>query len=156
MLLFAAKFPDVGRAETRVVVLEEDDPSLPAGRYAFTEYYCDELTCDCRRVILVVREESNPDRGLAAINYGWESEQFYTQWMSGDREAAREIKDASLDPLNETSEWAEALLDIFRTVLMKDPAYLKRLEQHYWMFKRAIRKELTHSFGRKARKLLKG
>lgn len=61
---------------------------------------------------------------------------FYTRWMHGDEEAGREIIEASLDPLNPQTELADALLDLFRDLLMTDPAYVARLARPYDMFKR--------------------
>lgn len=68
---------------------------------------------------------------------GAASARFYTRWMHGDAEAGREIKSASLDPLNPQSKYAEILLDVFRDVVKNDPAYVARLARHYLMFKSA-------------------
>ena len=51
---------------------------------------------------------------LATINFGWDSLEFYTQWMHGDVEAGRQIVDATLDPVNPQSELAEDILESFR------------------------------------------
>lgn len=139
MIAFSHLFPEIGPKETRVIIIPEGIAELKAGRYVFLEYYCDDLSCDCRRAILTVVEESQPGVGLASINFGWESEEFYTRWMHGDREAGREIKNASLDPLNPMAPCASALLDLFQTVLMKDANYVRRLETHYSMLKGVLR-----------------
>jgi len=60
---------------------------------------------------------------------------FYAKWLHGDQQGAREIKDASLDPLNPQSPFAPALLRLFQTVALQDKAYVQRLERHYRMFK---------------------
>lgn len=135
MAPFWERFSDIAARETRVVILPEAEGGLPADAYGFLELYCDAPTCDCRRVLLQVRTEAKPDTILATINYGWESEAFYTRWMHGDRKAAHEIRDASLDPLNPQSEFAPFLLNLFQDVVLADPAYIARLGRHYAMFK---------------------
>ena len=105
------RFPELAAHETRSVHILQAGGGLPAGEYGFVEFYCDEDDCDCRRVLLQVVSPSNQHRVLATINYGWESQEFYTRWMHGDAEAGREIIEAGLDPLNPQSEHAVALLE---------------------------------------------
>jgi hypothetical protein len=109
------------------------------GEYDFVELYCEETGCDCRRVLVQVITPQAPQTALATINYGWESAEFYTRKMHGDAQAGREITEASLDPLNPQSEYADVLLDYFRGRLMTDPAYVARLVLHYKMFKATVR-----------------
>ena len=89
--------------------------------------------CCCK-----VRAEHQPNKVLAAINYGWESVAFYTRWLHGDRMGAREIKQASLDPLNPQSSFAPTFLGLFRTVVLQEKAYIQRLQRHYAMFKQDL------------------
>jgi len=63
------------------------------------------------------------NRMLAAISFGF------------DR--ADEMAGPFLDPLNEQSEYAPALLDLAADVVLADPAYVARLEAHYRMVKEA-------------------
>ena len=60
--------------------------------------------------------------------------------MHGDVESAREIRGASLDPLQPQSRYAEQFLDLFRELLMPDHGYVERLARHYRMFKDSLRK----------------
>ncbi|MBI4023936.1 MAG: hypothetical protein HY360_03085 [Verrucomicrobia bacterium] len=138
MAPFWERFPEVAACETRVVMLPYAKGGMPADTYGFLELYCDEPTCDCRRVLLQVRTEAEPNTILATINYGWESVAFYTRWMHGDRKLAREIRDASLDPLNPQSKWSLLLLNLFQKVVLFDPAYVARLARHYAMFKQGL------------------
>ncbi len=108
---------------------------LPTGQYGFSEFYCDEDGCDCRRVLYTVVSPQFPGRILATINFGWESEDFYTQWMHGDEEAGREITAGSLDPLNPQSEYAAELLRGFREIVRAKPELKKHLKRHYQRFK---------------------
>ncbi|MGP8234166.1 MAG: hypothetical protein ACLQVW_01960 [Limisphaerales bacterium] len=100
MAPFFSRFPEVAARETRTIKLLAPHAGLPAGEYGFLELYCNEPTCDCRRVLFQVCCPDTPNQVLATINYGWESEDFYAQWLHGDRESARELVSASLDPLN--------------------------------------------------------
>jgi hypothetical protein len=139
MSAFGSRFPDVTARETRVVILLYPQGGLPAGSFGFLELYCDDPACDCRRVLLQVRAEHQPETVLATINYGWESVAFYTQWLHGDRQGAREIKQASLDPFNPQSRFAASFLRLFRTVVLQDKAYIQRLQRHYTMFKQQLK-----------------
>lgn len=141
---FWLRFPEVAARETRVIILLHPQGGLPPDRYGFLELYCDDPACDCRRVVLQVRAEDEPDNVLATINYGWERADFYAKRLGVDRELAREITEASLDPLNEQTELSGPLLGIFRTVVLRDTAYVQRLGRHYQMFKQ----QLTHPAGK--------
>ena len=46
---------------------------------------------------------------------------------------------ATLDPLNPQTEHSEALLELFKQVVLADPAYVRRLERHYNLFKKGDR-----------------
>jgi hypothetical protein len=139
MAPFFSRFPELAANETRTLKLLEPHAGLPVGEYGFLELYCNEPTCDCRRVLFQVRRADRPNEVLATINYGWESENFYAQWLHGDREGAREIASASLDPLNPESKLSPVLLEVFRAIMLQDRAYIDRLRRHYRMFKRAQR-----------------
>jgi len=137
MAPFFSRFPELAARETRTVKLLEPFAGLPAGEYGFLELYCNEPTCDCRRVLFQVCRADRPNKVLATINYGWESEDFYAKWLHGDRESARELATADLDPLNTQSKLSPALLELFRQILLQDRDYIDRLRRHYRMFKRA-------------------
>jgi hypothetical protein len=139
MAPFFSRFPELAARQTRILKLLAPHAGLPAGEYGFLELYCNEPTCDCRRVLFQVCRADRPNQVLATINYGWESEDFYAQWLHGDRESARELVSASLDPLNPQSKLSPALLEVFRHIVLLDRAYVARLRRHYRKFKRAQR-----------------
>jgi len=139
MAPFFSRYPELAAHETRTIRLLEPHAALAAGEYGFLELYCNEPTCDCRRVLFQICRADQPNKVLATINYGWESEDFYAQWLHGDRESAREVVSASLDPLNTQSKLSPALLEVFRHIVLQDRAYIDRLRRHYRMFKRAQR-----------------
>lgn len=137
MIAFYTRFPELAARETRCIHVLQPGGPLPVGEYGFVELYCDEDECDCRRVLIQVTTPQAPDHALATINYGWESIEFYTRWMHGDKEAGREIATACLDPLHPQSACADYLLDFFREIVRTDPEYVARLARHYQMFKHA-------------------
>ena len=105
--------------------------------YAFVECYCEERGCDCRRVLIRVTPRRAPQSTLATINFGWESADFYTDWMHGDAESGREITAGCLDPLNLQSAFADEFLAVFQNQIITDSEYVARLARHYRMFKEA-------------------
>lgn len=151
MIPFATRFPDLALRETRSVEVR-GRPDLPDGDYGFIELYCNEDPCDCRRVIIQVVSRATGDKVLATIGYGWEPVAFYKKSLHGDRELAKDCKGPSLDPINAQSQFAPALLKLFRIVL-QGAEYAQRLERHYRLFKsplttvEAILDELGKSTG---------
>jgi len=130
---FATKFRDVACREMRILTITEHD-TLPGGEYGFLEFYCNEAGCDCRRVVLRVVRPDTGARVWASINFGWESAAFYRRWSPRDPDSAIMVG-ATLDPFNPQSQYADALLDLFREMVREDPGYVTRLARHYRMFK---------------------
>jgi|ERR1035437_7986309 hypothetical protein len=139
MIPFYTRFPEIAARETRSVHVVAPGGPLPLGEYSYIELYCDELGCDCRRVVLEVVTPKEPYNPLAVINFGWESAEFYSRKLFGDARAGREITRASLDPINPQSKNADFFLDLFQKEIMTDPAYVARLARHYEMFKQDLR-----------------
>jgi len=135
MALFYSLCPEVAVKETRVLTIR-GNPDLPDAEYGFLELYCNDVGCDCRRVVIQVTLPDPTLPVLATINYGWESQSFYTKWMKS-KELAREVRGAALDPLNVNSALAPMLLDLFVNVVADD-AYIERLKRHYALFKAAL------------------
>ncbi len=135
MTPFHSRFLDLAAQETRSLHVLTGGGKLPIGEYTLLEHFCDEPECDCRRVLVQVVPAGRPHKVLAVINYGWESAEFYTQWMHGDAKAGSEIANASLDPLHPQSGYADYLLELFRDIVDTDPDYVARLARHYELFK---------------------
>ena len=146
---FATKFPDLAWRETRTITVRAHD-ELPDGEYGFIESYCDDVSCDCRRVMLMVLGRTSGSRVWATISYGRESEEFYERWV-GRAEEGWNNKGPYLDPFNPQTEYAGALLRMFEYVLT-DQVYVERLERHYRMFKAAVQNESGQRGQRKKRK----
>ncbi len=127
--------PDLAMKETRVVHLRGRD-DLPDGEFGFVELYCNEANCDCRRVIINVMDPATGPKVWATINYGWESPEFYEEWMR-DKELAKEAVGASLDPFNSQTPYSHAFLRLFQWAI-EDESYVERLKRHYAQFKEAV------------------
>jgi len=134
MVPFYARFRSLAFREMRTVLLRGHH-SLPDREYGFLEFYCNERGCDCRRVILQIVTPETGTRAWASISFGWEGPAFYKKWMSGDANAAAGMAGVTLDPLNPQTEHSQALLRLFRDVVLRDSAYVQRLKHHYEIFK---------------------
>lgn len=138
MIPFYIKFPSLAPKETRSITVK-GGTDLPDGEYGFIELYCDEVDCDCRRVVIDVMSPTTGAKTWATINYGWEEQGFYERWL-GNKEDAVDCKGPSLDPINPQTEYSPVLLMMFE-YLLEDEAYVERLKRHYYMFKGAIYEE---------------
>ncbi len=109
--------------ETRVIYILTERDGLPPGNYGLLEFYCPDPTCDCRRVILNVAEEKQPDRFLAAISYAFDPDD--------------EMPGPFLDPMIIQGEHADELLRLVEGIVLSDSLYTARLERHYELVKQA-------------------
>ncbi len=130
-------FPVLAQRETLTLrVFPSPSCHLPPGEYAFSEMFCDEKGCDCRRVFLVVRPSCRPAEVLAVVAWGWEDIQFYAQWMKhGTLADAIELKGPVLNLGSPTSELSDELLKLTQEMLLKDAEYVERVKRHYQMFR---------------------
>src|SRR5207247_7229619 len=124
MMRLAGVRPDLAERESMTVFLEKDPavatpPPVPPGAYLFDEWYCVELGCDCRRVLIQVSSASAVL--LATISHSFEP--------PSENKLIR--KQTILDPLFPQSRWAIDLMDLFLYVLRIDLAYGARLVRHY-------------------------
>jgi hypothetical protein len=139
MTPFMNRFPKLAASETRsVTVTDRDD--LPNGEYGFIEFYCNEPQCDCRRVLVVVLRPETGWKFWAAINYGWESMEFYQRWAGAPAWDRYHWKGPFLDPMSEQTAYAPALLKLFKFIL-QSPGYAERLKKHYQLFRAAVDEE---------------
>ena len=97
MIPFHSLLPEVAQREVRCLHLQAATGASPAsglraGEYAFVEFYCADLNCDCRRAFIQVIGRDHQDRVLASINCGWETESFYRERMPYDPDAPRMAK----------------------------------------------------------------
>jgi hypothetical protein len=142
MTPFMQRFPELGARETRsLTVTGRDD--LPDGDYGFIELYCNEPNCDCRRVMIVVLRPETGWKFWAAINYGWESVEFYQKWARAPAEDRSEWQGPILDPMVEQTPYASVLLDLFNKFLLQSPDYVQRLRKHYQLFRSVVEDEFA-------------
>ena len=147
MTPFHSLLPEAAEREVRFVRLSlapgaAPESALPADEYAYLEFYCEDLACDCRRVFLQVIAKGQPGKVFASIGYGWEKESFYRKRMPWDPDDARGTVRGELDPLNEQSEFAEDFLELFRRVVLDEP-YRLRLRRHYQLFREELARRRT-------------
>jgi hypothetical protein len=133
--------PELAARETRVLHLLVPQDGLPVGSYGLLEFYCPDPDCDCRRVMLNIAEEKDPDRFLASISYGFDQDD--------------EMAGPFLDPMNPQSECAEELLQLVEGTVLSDSRYVARLERHYELVKRAA-SDPKHPAYRTLQKVLSG
>jgi hypothetical protein len=138
MTPFFTRFQDIAFQEMRTVFVQGRS-DIPDGDYGFLELYCDEPECDCRRVMIDVVSRTTGSKIWATINYGWENPEYYATWM-GDREDAKGLSGAMLDPLNPQTQYSLAFLRLFEHIA-QDQAYVDRLKRHYQMFKAELKRE---------------
>src|SRR3569832_1328558 len=122
MMPFHQLWPDIAQREVRCVHLGSSpetkvENALPADEYAYVEFYCEDLDCDCRRVFLQVNAKKQPGKVFASINYGWEKEAFYRKRMPSPKDA-RDVVRGTLDPINEQSEVAGEFLYLFQHTVL--------------------------------------
>jgi hypothetical protein len=119
LIRFDRLFPQQAMAEVRVITLLRH-PTLPDDEYALVESYCDDPACHCRRVLLSVVGR-RAMTALASIGYGFDRD---GEWAG-----------PLLDPLNPQSRHADALLELLQQLVLTDPAFVARLEAHYYQVK---------------------
>jgi len=136
---FHKYFPEIAENETRCLTLF-NDPKLPAGSYGLFESYCSEPGCDCRRVFLSITSVEMKQI-LTVIAFGWESEQFYAEWMGdNDLESIKGLKGPCFNLSSPQSKLAPVLLEYVKNIL-EDKQYVNRIKRHYRLFKKAIESE---------------
>jgi hypothetical protein len=127
--------PDIARLEQLCCVVSTPTFGVPLGRYVLREFYCTELNCDCRRVLVQFFRSDNGlgPQALAAVNFGWERPRFYRKWSS-DPEMWREMAGATLEFLSEQGPNAESFLALFKDSA-KQPAFVDGFRRHYALVK---------------------
>ena len=151
MIPFHSLLPDVAQREVRCVHLGTSqnphaERKLPADEYAYLEYYCADLDCDCRRVLIQVIAKGQPGKVFASITYGWDKESFYRKRTPWDPDFAKATVRGELDPLNEQSEHAEDFLELFRQIVLDAP-YRLRLGRHYQMLRQEVARRASARTG---------
>jgi hypothetical protein len=127
--------PAVANQEQASVTVTAQTFGVPLGRHGLREYYCTELDCDCRRVLV---HFFRPEHGLqspvlAAINFGWEAPRYYRKW-SRSPDLWREMAGATLEAFSEQGPDAESFLALFKNTA-KQPGFVAGFKRHYALLK---------------------
>jgi len=145
---------EVAEAETRTItIFQNSEFNLPPGHYSFIEMFCNDPGCDCRRCFFSVHADWSSEP-LACIGFGWESPEFYTQWM-GDDELSDMLAGADLEPMQRQSEHAPEILRLFKKVLLPNRDYVERVKRHYILMRGVVdvpKRQSNTSKDRKRRK----
>ncbi len=136
--LLWAKLPELAEQETRTIFVTEACDGLPVGAYSFREMFCDEPGCDCRRAFFWV-DRDNRQEPEAVIAWGWESKAFYKKWMhGGSKEDVELLQGPVLNMGSPQTALAPHLLELFKSLLLSDSAYVERVKRHYALFRDVI------------------
>jgi hypothetical protein len=127
--------PDIARTEQLSCIVTDPKFGMPLGRYTLREFYCTEVGCDCRRVLVQFFRSENGvcSRVLASVNFGWERPRFYRKWSSVP-EMWREMAGGTLEPFAEQGPNAASFLALFKDSV-QNPALVDGFRRHYAMVK---------------------
>ncbi len=132
---FYIHFPEIADEETKVVQILQSGTNIPPiGVYAIIESFCDDKKCDCRKVMFNIIAINQPEKILATIGFGWESISFYTAWVGGDRELAKQMVGTYLEPLCIQSKYSEYFCNLIAN-MVKDESFKSRIIRHYQLFR---------------------
>jgi hypothetical protein len=135
--LLYERHPVLAERETRTLYVF-DREGIPAGEYAFAESFCMGSTCDCRRVMFMVyHRDGSQDvpQHILTIGYGWETLEFYIDWMYGDREDGLITKGPDIEINSPFCPYGDQLLALFKETCLSSPEYVDRVGRHYELFK---------------------
>jgi len=132
MLGYFDIFPDKAKTELRSAILSPSrmgDVDPLDGTYIFTEYFCTDLDCDCKQVLVkVFRVEPNddPPEDVATISHCWGPHSDSTWALLNSA-----LPSPFLDPFHPQALYASQLLDFWSHMVKRDKAYASRLRRHY-------------------------
>jgi hypothetical protein len=125
-------FPEQAATETRSITIQQVQKGIDPGEYVFLEFFCDDATCDCRRALIGVYDANH--QLMANISYGWEKLKFYEKWM-GSRVGIEHIPGVNLYEMQPQGKGCKNFVAFFKEMIARDPAYEKRIRQHYQQMK---------------------
>lgn len=148
--MFESIFPKIARQETRFITIPAGD-AIPQGDYGLLPSFCMTKSCDCRRALINVLQ-MNPNYEqihAATISYGWEKLGFYREWsLSLSDEMLQEFKGPSLDMMQQQSPYANFFLEFFKSQVITDKEYVRRMQRHYAYVKMQQMKKLPKDLNR--------
>ena len=124
----------IGQAHRVRTIELRDSPQLPDGEYAFIDSYCTDPTCDCRKTMIQVMHDGDH---VSTINYGWESPEFYRQWVGGDPdESMYRMCGATIDFTSPNKVSPEGMLALFHALL--NEKWLAMIKKNYKVVKKQL------------------
>lgn len=117
----------IGAAHQVRTVGLRDSRQLPDGDYRFVDTYCTDPSCDCRKTMILVYRK---DVHVSTINFGWEPQSFYQEWMgSKDDRISEGMSGASIDITSPDGVPGRGMLAFFMALL--DENWIRRFRAHY-------------------------
>ena len=121
----------------RSITITDDMHGIPLGQYGLIQMYCDDVRCDCRRVVFHIEKDG---KRHAIVGYGWEKYSFYRKWFGpGARKANIEnfMGPALHDGISDYS-YSILFVALIKAAL-SDKLYCNRISQNYKLFRHAIK-----------------
>lgn len=131
---FNGIFPHHPKLEPLHLKPSKHIPEEIAGVYEISDLYCQDPSCDCRKVSLIFYKNK---KVWATVAYGWKSEAFYRRWGL-DKSASHSLAKGFLDTFSHQSEVSPIFLKAFLLTLKKDPKFIASLKARYALFKKTI------------------
>ncbi len=135
LLSFDTLFPKQASLDRCIFVLADVEPPELAGSYGVSDLYCQDPSCDCQKVSLVVFDDQGKIH--ATIAYGWKSATFYRKWGC-DAQVIPSLTQGFLDPWAQQSPNAEFFLKAFGRTARNNSQFISRLKRRYALFKKTI------------------
>lgn len=122
------------RHQIRSVQIEKS-LKLPDREYAFIDMYCSDADCDCRKTMIHVLHNG---KHVSTINYCWESQSFYENWMGDNNETNpyTPMTGASIDISSPNRVDPNEMLGLFNHLL--SDVWIAKFKAHYQAFKAAL------------------
>ncbi|MBU0569686.1 hypothetical protein KKB40_02795, partial [Patescibacteria group bacterium] len=105
------------------------------GTYFCIENYCTEKNCDCRKVMINIIYEKDPDITLATISYGWESLKYYKKWAYGSKFLAKQVHGLHVELAGHQSNFTQFFIDKLRDITERSDKFANTFKNHYELFK---------------------
>lgn len=135
LLSFDALFPEQAHLDKCLLVLSDVEPPELAGSYNVSDLYCQDPSCNCQKVSLVVFDDKGKIH--ATIAYGWKSKTFYRKWGL-DVEVIPSLTQGFLDPWAQQTPNANLFLKAFWCTAKNNPRFISRIKRRYALFKKTI------------------
>ena len=135
-LPFFYLFPEDLEMKTRKIMLLQDMFGLAKGEYFLIENYCTDTECVCEKVMInVVAMKTNAIIGT--VGFGWESSEFYTKWLLGDKEQGRKMVGAYIEVGGIQTGLEKECLALVQNSLL-DTKYVELIKKRNERFKNAL------------------